>query len=453
MRFDFSGLPLREKAYSRTPEAFLDRAPKSFLSAMLDLALIETGDRAAREFWQHRQLQNLLAHAHQRSPFWRKRIGTLRSRGVALADLPVLSRAEIVHQVETEGPLVKESEFGKLFTHSTSGSSGTPVSFFQAAHNSNYHTVRNAAQYFIEGRDLSLNRTRFYQAKNAVPGFKVETSESWMQPLATLVRTGLGRQIEYFRPDIRALCRAMEQHPAGYLVIQPRLVELILQHVEPAFFARIGTAMLISIGEAVPPEMRAIFAGQQIPVRGTYSSEEIGTIGFECERVGGSFHVATSNVIVEVIPENVRSDEPGAGRVLLTNLHSYATPFIRYDVGDIAILGDRCACGHDGPALSGVSGRAKMFLKHDDGRISPFHVRASEFTAAGALDEYRVRQTGYRTIVVEIGGRTSLSSEETSAFANVVRRHAGEGFDIEVRPVASIDWGPSSKRLGFVCEI
>lgn len=422
---------------------------------MLDLALIETGDRVAREIWQQKQLQNLLAHAGQRSPFWRQRIGTSSSQNVSLTDLPVLTRADVVGQVKSEGPLLKPNELGDLFTHSTSGSSGTPVTFFQAAHNSNYHLVRNAAQYFMEGRDLSLNRTRLYHSKNSkLAGFTQETGPTWLPPLAALVRTGLSRQLEYFRPDIGELCKALEGAPIGYLVVQPRLVDEILQHVEPSFFTRTSTAMLISIGEAVPPEIRAAFAAEGIPVRGTYSSEELGTIGFECERIAGAYHLATSNVIVEVVDsESLRLDESGTGRVLITHLHSYATPFIRYDVGDIAILGQRCACGHDGPVLSGIYGRAKALLKHADGRVSLFFLRAREFTAIAPLDEFRVRQTGYKTIVVEIGGRTSLSAEESRAFTDMIRRHAGEGFEVDVRAVPSIDWGKNTKRLGFISEV
>jgi hypothetical protein len=55
--------------------------------------------------------------------------------------------------------------------------------------------------------------------------------------------------------------------------------------------------------------------------------------------------------------------------------------------------------------------------------------------------------------VVEIGGRESLSAEETAAFIRLMRSHAGDDFDVEVRAVAAIDWGESVKRLGFHNEL
>ena len=117
-----------------------------------------------------------------------------------------------------------------------------------------------------------------------------------------------------------------------------------------------------------------------------YSSEEVGLIGSECPNSPGNYHVATSNVVVEVL-EDEGFEIGGAklGRVLVTHLHSYATPFIRYDLGDLASLADRCACGHDGPVLYNIHGRTKSLLKHRDGRISPFYVRNNELLAIARM--------------------------------------------------------------------
>ena len=63
MRLDFTDAPLRNRAFSEKPMSFIDEAPKTFLSAIIDVVAIETGNRAAREYWQEKQLQNLLEHA------------------------------------------------------------------------------------------------------------------------------------------------------------------------------------------------------------------------------------------------------------------------------------------------------------------------------------------------------------------------------------------------------
>src|SRR5579864_2125184 len=117
MRFDFSSLPLKNRAFSERPMTFVDKEAKTFLSAIFDLVAIETGDRGARELWQQSQLRNLLTHAAERSPIWRRRIGATKNAGIRLADLPIQTRADVVDQVTKEGPLVRASEAGAPMKH------------------------------------------------------------------------------------------------------------------------------------------------------------------------------------------------------------------------------------------------------------------------------------------------------------------------------------------------
>lgn len=433
----------------------MDQEAKNFLSAILDLAAIETGNRAAREFWQQRQLQNLLAHAAGRSPIWRRRIGTAKISGINLADLPVQTRSDVIEQVSTEGALARMNEVGATKKHSTSGSSGTPVAFFVTEKNSIFNLVRSIGQYFLEGSDFSLNLTRVKPERISAPkGFTVHSQDSWVGPLTPLVRTGAYRYVEYFHPDMEALCRELEREPLGQVIAQPRFLEMVLQHAGPEFFKAASAALITPIAEAADPVMREAFASVGIPVRGNYSSEEVGPIAYECDRSPGSFHVATSNVIVELAYEGIpKVNGKRCGRVLLTALHSYATPFIRYDVGDIASLEERCDCGHDGPMLSNIYGRGKALLKHADGRVSVFFPRAKDLAAVAKFKEFRIRQTALDTIVIEIGGRDALTDQELSGLRDVISVHAGPGFKIEIRAVAEINWGAGAKRLGFKSEV
>ena len=187
MKFDFSTLPFRSRAFNEEPMKFVEPEPKSFLSAMIDLIMIETGKRKARENWQKAQLRNLLKHAHERSPFWRKRIATRKLSAVTLSDLPILTRNDLIYQVKSEGPLLGRNDGSGVKMHSTSGSSGTPVEFFISHMNSDYSQARSLAQYLMEGRDLSLNRVRvrpldYNEAKDLrieeKKGFHVEVSDS-----------------------------------------------------------------------------------------------------------------------------------------------------------------------------------------------------------------------------------------------------------------------------------
>src|SRR5262249_43458018 len=139
------------------------------------------------------------------------------------------------------------------------------------------------------------------------------------------------------------------------------------------------------------------------------------------------------------------------GRVLLTHLHSYATPFIRYDVGDLALLAERCPCGHDGPTIHNLYGRVTKALKHPDGTFSRFYIRGKEIAELAECTEFRIRQVSLDSVVVEIGGRDTLRPEEVTNVIAFLQPRAGDEFKIDVVARPAIDWGHSVKRQSFRC--
>jgi phenylacetate-CoA ligase len=442
---------------------FVDPEPKQALSDAIDLIAIETGNRKAREHWQQKQLQNLLQHASTRSPFWRKRLGTKRTSDLKLSDLPVLTRDDVIHQVKTEGSLLRPEDGLPATRHSTSGSSGIPVRFFVSEMNTRYNIIRVISQYLMEGRDLSCNRTRFIafdynetkQLKiDQSKGFTVETAENWLGGLGALFKSGINKNIKYWHPNRDRLVEELSRHAIGYLVIHPRLVEALFQNDDFSFLKTNRTEMLVSVSEELSPALRQKIEAQNIAVRGNYSSEEVGLIGSECAIFHNQYHVAQSNVCVEADKTvNVAVGDLNVSRILVTHLHSYATPFIRYDVGDLGVISDTCRCGHDGPTISNVIGRNKSLVKHADGKLTQFRIDSRDIINLAQFREYRIRQTTLDTIVLELSGCDDLTEHQRNSLIELIGHHAGSDFAIDVRNVKDIDWGSSVKRPGFLNEV
>ena len=129
-------------------------------------------------------------------------------------------------------------------SHSTSGSSGTPVSFFVSEMNVLYNETRSTAQYFLEGRDLSHNRTRLrYVPMHDTRQFKVHKTELWQSSLGSLFRCGINKQIEYFNADMKLLTEELERDSIGYLVAVPWTVEAIVQYIDPISLKHAGMTM------------------------------------------------------------------------------------------------------------------------------------------------------------------------------------------------------------------
>merc|ERR1712117_186324 len=84
-----------------------------------------------------------------------------------------------------------------------------------------------------------------------------------------------------------------------------------------------------------------------------YGSREVGAISGEC--VKGKIHIFNFNNYLEVVDRNNKPIQPGVeGRVLITTLHNYSMPLIRYEIGDTAILGTPCNCGSKLPTLERI---------------------------------------------------------------------------------------------------
>jgi phenylacetate-CoA ligase len=459
MKFDFSKYPISGQGYSARPMAFLDIVPGKLLGGILELTLIETASRAARERWQKTQLRNLLAHAAQRSAFWRDRLGAKRA-DTKLSVLPILSRADVRQQVEREGSLLRAGDGLQISKHATSGSSGTPIEFHTSQMNLQYNAVRYMAQEFIEGRDLSVNRTRIKTAgaSSAVKfagipaGLTVEKEPSWLGDMGSIFASGEFKLIECLNPDLHLLVDELRKDPVGQLVTNPRTVSALVSRFGAKLLRDLRVSQLITMGEAMDPVVYRAIADQGIPVRSTYSAEEVGPIGFECESAPGNYHVVSSNVMVET-QGSYEIEGKKLGRVLVTHLHSYATPFVRYDLGDLAFLAERCPCGHNGPVIHSLYGRLTNALKRRDGTFSAFQIRGEELLEIIAFTEFCVRQVGLEEITIEIGGRESLSTDEASRVTAFLKARAGDEFKINVVPCPAIDWGGSIKRLSFRCDV
>jgi phenylacetate-CoA ligase len=67
------------------------------------------------------------------------------------------------------------------------------------------------------------------------------------------------------------------------------------------------------------------------------------------------YHVLAENCLLELLDAAGRPAR--AGRVVVTPLHNFATPLLRYDLGDEAEFGPPCACGRALPVLTRISRR------------------------------------------------------------------------------------------------
>jgi phenylacetate-CoA ligase len=449
--------PLNLTAYSDRPFTFVDQDIHTDLANIAAINLIEHGDRTAREFWQNRQLTNLVRHAHARSNFWRQRMPSRMIGHGILKYMPIQSRKDVVTQVNLEGSLAATDGKAAVSSYASTGSTGTPVSVYVCQENGYYANIRDLAQYFIDGLSLQENYVAISPATSLTnlekDSHTVNRANSWAGPLSKLFRNGSRKTIIY-KYDDEALVNELLKEQVGYLVCTSGYIGILMNSGGVELIKRLGIRLWLHRSDYRDPAIVRALSDVGVPSLSIYSAGEIGPIAYECAKHQGYFHVAHSNVIVECDDQLTASfNDASLGRLLITHLHSYATPIIRYDIGDFGQLENQCRCGHDGPTIFNIFGRGKHFLRHPDGRLLPFYLSTRTLLEVATFKECRVRQTEVDTITIELGGREEITSDEEKRLTNLVIKATDPAFKVKINPVAKIDWSGNPKQLFFSSSV
>jgi phenylacetate-CoA ligase len=192
-----------------------------------------------------------------------------------------------------------------------------------------------------------------------------------------------------------------------------------------------------------------------LPIEDNYSSQEAGIIALQCP-AGELYHTMAESLVVEVLDEQGRASAEGeVGRIVVTDLHNFAAPLFRYELGDYAEVGGPCRCGRTLPTFRRVLGRRRNLLMKADG--SRFLPRAGfeTFDEIAAIQQYQVIQHALDDIEFKLVSADALSPAQVEALAATLRR-ALAGFEGVIRVEQSRDRLPDSragKYEDFICKL
>lgn len=149
----------------------------------------------------------------------------------------------------------------------------------------------------------------------------------------------------------------------AYLVAYPPLAGALARQCIKRGIELPQLREVAAYGEPVEDATRTdCLAAWNIPVHDRYSAEEVGYIALQCPE-DPVVHVQSESVYLELLDCDGQPVPSGqAGRVVVTALHNFASPLLRYELGDWAIAGALCECGRGLPVLQRVLGRDRNCL-------------------------------------------------------------------------------------------
>ena len=400
---------------------------------------------------QLRQLGTLAAHFQERSPRFRERLRAAGLDAAALAGedglsaLPPLTRREIQQDPESFFCRAVPEGHAPLQLFQTSGSTGEPVKVLKTALTQLYWTALTLRYHMWHEPDMS-GRLCAIRALVKAP----RSGASWGAPFDDFFETGPAMIIDN-GADLAFQIEEVRRFRPNSLIIYPTNLAAMINRLEQDRIALPDLERVRTIGETLPPELRKTAARQLgVEVRDCYSSEELGYLAIECP-AGGLYHLMSESLLVEVVDDAGRPCREGEiGRLLGTDLQNFASPMIRYEIGDHAEVGGQCPCGRGLPTLRRILGRTRNMVVRPDGTTSWPITGFKRFRDLAPIVQYQLVQDSLTSIEVRLVVEAPLSEEQERIVGAHIQDFLGWPFEMRFRYYEGrIPAGPNGKFEEF----
>ncbi len=244
-------------------------------------------------------------------------------------------------------------------------------------------------------------------------------------------------------------CIALSTYPSN----AERLCKAILERNEKmSFIKRIGI-----FGEVFETYLEKLIneTFPEAQVWSSYSSQEFGIIAGRCPHAPDFHHIFAGKLGVEILDENDNQCQPGQiGRLVITDFFNTRSPFIRYDIGDLAAPA-ACSCSKIPlPSISQILGKARGSLLHKNGERIPFTHLSVAIRDTEGIIQNQVIQKGItefivRLVVLPDANIVKLQDNIRAAF----REHFNYSCNIYFQFENNINREKNGKFYASICEI
>ena len=137
------------------------------------------------------------------------------------------------------------------------------------------------------------------------------------------------------------------------------------------------------------------------------------------------------SLIVEVLNEDGSACKVGeTGRIVITDIHNFATPLVRYDIGDYAEVGELCSCGRGLPTLKRILGRQRNMVIHPDGKRHWPLVGFQQYCQIAPIRQYQLIQRSLDQIEVRLVVDVPINENQQAKLTEVICSALGYPFKL-----------------------
>ena len=395
---------------------------------------------------QLRQLNTLVEFAMRNTPYYAQR---LRAVGIepgrpltweAWSRIPVLTREDAQSAGSDLNATSIGPSHGRVGDVTTGGSTGVPVRINKSEFTNLIWEANMIRDELWHREDHGGALVLIAQPPRHLPKADQDSASSrdglslpdWKGIHGLLWTTGKSHVID-LKQSAEAHVEFILRHKPSYILTIPSILRLILWQCRDRGIKFPELRAVWTRSETVDDALRQL-CHETLGVRivSNFSTAETGYIALQCP-TSTALHVQSETCLVEILDRNSQPVRPGeSGRVIVTPLHNFATPLLRYEIGDEAERGAACPCGRGLPLLTRIIGRTVDYLVHPDGRRKRFFFDQYAVSNIRAVKEYQVVQRSLHSIDVLLAVARPLSEAEISEVRAIMVRAVGPDFEINL---------------------
>lgn len=360
--------------------------------------------------------------------------------------LPMLRREDIQNAGKALVSKAIPGSHGPHYEVRSSGSTGKPIQVLGTGFTYIFVRAFSMRGHLWHGRDLSAKAVDIRTARSAD---KPAESGIW----SAVPNSGRCVRLDINLPMNELLDHLIDIDPV-YMQTHPYTLKgMIMNSVERGIRPK-SLREARTFGEALEPRVRDLARDHWgIDVIDNYSAMEVGMIAMQCPE-SENLHVQSESVLVEVLDDYGRPCFPGEiGRVVVTALHNFATPLIRYEIGDYAEVGDTCSCGRGLPVLKRIMGRHRNLLVLPTGEKRFPESRLSLTDLAPEIRQFQLTQKSLEAIEIKLVVASPLTKEKESQIAQSLVEKFEHPFNYQFVYVDDIPRGANGKFEEFMSEV
>jgi len=367
--------------------------------------------------------------------------------------IPILNRSSLIEYAKQIKSFGIPPEHGRIAGKKTSGSSGNPVSVLGTEITALFWYAFTLRDHLWHERDVSGKLVAIRSGRDAEDPNGVYKQPSWGIASNLVFNSGPSILFYHLLP-IERQAELLLEHDPDYLLVYPDVVLRLALFFRKHKLRLPNLKQIMTYGEATTPEVRtACSKVWGVETKDTYSAEEVGYIALQCPETD-NYHIQSESLLVEVIDDEGEPCGPGEiGRVILTALHNFALPLIRYEIGDYAEVGKPCPCGRGLPTLKRILGRKRNQTILPDGRRLWPKLSSDIWSGINEIDCIQIKQKILNHLEIGVVTSTPLSLINEDKLTRSLHQVFGHPFECTYTYLSDIPRHANGKFEPFISEL